>query len=84
MDRFFGCVSTLMAKHLRMVVELSLNDLVAFMERYSAGNAYSGITDVPLPVLGQPIIINLVSPSHVNVKRLPKRLPPIQRFSIFS
>lgn len=61
MDHFFGCVAMLMSRHLRMAVGHSLEDLVEFFERYSAGNSYQGGSNAPLPILHQPIVIRLVS-----------------------
>ena len=63
MDHFFGCLATLMSRHLRLAVGLSLDDLVTFFEQYSDGSSYEGGAETPVSTLGQPIIIRLVSSS---------------------
>ena len=61
MDRFFDCVATLMSNNLRCLVESSLDDLASIFEVYKNGNEFHGEFERRLPVMPQPIIINVVS-----------------------
>ena len=61
MDHFFDCVATLMSNNLRCLVEHSLDDLVSIFEIYKTGNMFDGEYERGLPVMPQPIIINVVS-----------------------
>ena len=61
MDHFFDCVATLMSNNLRCLVESSLDDLVSMFDVYKTGNNFDGEFKRGLPVLPQPIIINVVS-----------------------
>ena len=61
MDSFFDCVATLMSNNLRCLVESSLDDLISIFEVYENGNEFDGEYKRGLPVLPQPIIVNVVS-----------------------
>lgn len=57
MDHLFGCISALMSRLLRSIVENTLNEFIAFLENYSNGNSYTGIYDI-FSGLGLPKIKN--------------------------
>ncbi len=50
-----------MSNNLRSLLECSLDDLVSIVEVYKTGNKFDGEYERGLPVLPQPIIINVVS-----------------------
>jgi hypothetical protein len=55
-----------MSNNLRCLVERSLDDLVSIFDVYKTGNKFDGEYERGLPVMPQPIIINVVS--VVNIK----------------
>ena len=61
MDSFFDCVATLMSNNVRCLMERSLDDLVSIFEVYKEGNKFEGEYQRRLPIMPQPIIINVVS-----------------------
>ncbi|XP_028407226.1 dynein heavy chain 3, axonemal-like [Dendronephthya gigantea] len=66
MDSFFNCVATLMSNNVRCLIERSLDDLVSIFEVYTEGNKFEGEYQRRLPIMPQPIIINVV-PDFENI-----------------
>lgn len=64
MDHFFGSVSTLMSRLLRFMIERTITDFVAFIEKHKDGNNYEGVYDIfkglALPTIVNPIRIFLL------------------------
>lgn len=70
MDHFFSSVASLMSCLLRQCVDNSIQDIVALVESYGAGNDYQGVYNVMdglgLPQLQHLVIVFLVSKWYVS------------------